>query len=104
MTNPSRRKFIANCTVIPLAGLAASRLALAAEQIEETDPAAAALGYKHDAAQVDKAKFPRQTGEQSCANCQLYTGAEGSEWGPCGIFPGKDVSAKGWCNAWVAKA
>ncbi|MGI9301592.1 MAG: high-potential iron-sulfur protein [Gammaproteobacteria bacterium] len=104
MANQNRRKFIAGCAVIPLASLTASRIAFAADKIDEGDPAAAALGYKHDASAVDTAKFPKQTGEQNCANCQLYTGAEGSEWGPCGIFPGKDVSASGWCNAWVAKA
>jgi len=24
--------------------------------------------------------------------------------GPCPLFAGKQVAAKGWCNAWVKKA
>ena len=60
---------------------------------------------QYDATTVDTAKFPKRAGDagatQFCDNCQLYQG--GDEWGPCSIFPGKAVAAKGWCNAWVPK-
>ena len=67
------------------------------------DPAAQALGYVSDAASIaDGAEATYQAGS-NCANCQLYTGGD-AEWGPCSIFPGKLVSAKGWCRTWVKKA
>lgn len=71
--------------------------------LAENDPTALALGYKVDAAKVDKTKFPRfQTG-QTCANCQLYQGKPGSDKSPCPTYGGKLVYAKGWCNAYVKK-
>lgn len=34
----------------------------------------------------------------------LYQGKKGSASGPCGAFPGKQVAAKGWCNAFTKMA
>ena len=68
-----------------------------ADELPPTDPEdvqAKALGYVHDSANA----------EQRCNNCKLYTGKEGAEWGPCPLFPGKGVNAKGWCKSWVKKA
>lgn len=92
---------------------AAAQAATAAPQAElvrltEDDPTADALGYHHDATQVDTTKYPRRAGAegatQFCHNCSLYQGQEGDEWGGCSLFPGKSVNANGWCNGWVAKA
>lgn len=94
---------------IPLSALLMSKHGYAQNlpPLDESDSTAQTLGYVHDATQADTAKFPKRAGaegaEQFCKNCQLYTGTEGSEWGPCSIFPGKAVNANGWCNAWVAK-
>ncbi|MGH7262243.1 MAG: high-potential iron-sulfur protein, partial [Nitrospiraceae bacterium] len=41
---------------------------------------------------------------QDCASCQLFQGKPGDAWGPCPIFPGKNVNAKGWCSAYIKKA
>lgn len=106
--NLSRRKFlklgISTAATVPVAALLGSRLALAGdgEKLEESDPTAQTLGYKHDAAAVDTEKFPKKAAgaDQTCANCALYGGGD---WGSCSIFPGKTVKAGGWCNAWVAK-
>lgn len=68
------------------------------------DPQAKALAYHEDASAVDTAQHTRMVAGSNCANCQLYTGATGSEWGPCSIFPGKLVKAQGWCSTWVKKA
>lgn len=99
----ARRTFIRNSlavgAVLPLGIPIALR---ASEQLSEDDPQAQALGYKHEAGDVDAAKFPQRTDDQLCSNCQLYQGAD--DWGPCGIFPGKVVAANGWCSAWVKKA
>jgi hypothetical protein len=69
--------------------------------LSETDPTATALGYKEDTAQVDAAKFPQHKVEQTCANCSFYQG--GAPRGPCQLFPGKSVAAKGWCSAYAKK-
>ncbi len=76
-------------------------------KLAEDDATALPLGYKIDATQVDVAKFPQRAGDANannfCDNCALYTGAADSDYGPCSIFPGKAVAAKGWCVAWAKK-
>jgi hypothetical protein len=105
----ARRDFIrATLTVGAALPLAAIPILIKADnhQISEDDPTAKAMGYKHDATQVDPAKYPRRAGEsgskQFCHNCQLYKAGTDDKWGACAIFPGKQVNAKGWCNAWVS--
>ena len=73
-------------------------------QLDEKDPTAQSLGYKHDATKVDKAKFKQYAAGQTCASCQLFQGKPTDAWAPCTIFPGKQVAGKGWCSAWVKKA
>jgi hypothetical protein len=73
-------------------------------RLSEDDPMAQALGYKHAAADVDTNAFPRYEAGQVCANCNLYQGEEGEEWGGCTIFPGRLVHADGWCNSWIPMA
>jgi hypothetical protein len=94
------RSTIAAGAAIPLAGIPITTLAQ--EKVAEDDPAAAALGYKHDATSVDAGKFPQHKADQVCSNCRLYSAGGEDGWGNCGIFPGKMVNAKGWCSAWVA--
>jgi len=71
--------------------------------LDEADPTAVALGYVADAARVDKAKYPNFVEGTNCANCALYQGAPGSEAGPCPLFAGKQVTAKGWCASYVKR-
>lgn len=85
--------------------LSSSRLALSEPaKLEETDPTATALGYKHDATKVDGKKFPAYAAGHACGNCQLYQGKAGDAWGACAVMGGKQVNAKGWCSAWAKKA
>src|SRR6185295_3350209 len=72
--------------------------------LDEKDPQAAALGYKHDAKQVDRKKFANYQPGQTCATCQQFQAKAKEPWAPCAIFPGKSVAANGWCSAWVKKA
>ncbi|MEL7537443.1 MAG: high-potential iron-sulfur protein [Pseudomonadota bacterium] len=67
------------------------------------DPAAKALGYVDNVASIAEGSEATFKAGSDCANCQLYTGGD-AEYGPCSIFPGKLVSAKGWCRTWVQKA
>jgi hypothetical protein len=92
---------------VPVAALALATARTASAQaakLEETDPQAIALGYRHDATKVDAKKFPTYAAGNNCANCQLFQGKTGETLGPCGAFGGKLVNAKGWCAAWVKKA
>lgn len=109
----SRRRFLKlsalGVAAVPLGNLLFHSSARAeAPKVDEKDPMAQQLGYVPDATKADTQKFPKRAGadgaKQFCKNCQLYTGAADAEWGPCAIFPGKVVSANGWCNSWVPKA
>lgn len=105
----SRRKFIAGSLAIPLLNLSRPLMAQELPLVAESDRTAMALGYKHDVADIDSMTHPRRSTEaggenQFCDNCVFYTGTVGSEQGPCALFPGKSVAAKGWCNTWTAKA
>ena len=73
-------------------------------QLTEDDPVAQSMKYTHDASTVDSATRANPAPEQNCANCALVQGADGEEWRPCQIFPGKLVNAKGWCAVWAPKA
>lgn len=93
---------------IPLSALLGSGLARAQNlelpKLALDDPMAKSLAYIEDASSVDASAQPAYKEGSTCANCQLYTGDSESEWGPCSIFPGKLVKAKGWCRTWVKKA
>ncbi len=93
---------------IPVASLCATRQAqaaaqAAAEPLAESDPQAKALGYVSDASKVDAKSNPTYKPGQNCAGCLQLTGKVGDAFRPCNLFPGKTVSAKGWCKAWVKK-
>jgi hypothetical protein len=70
--------------------------------LDVKDSAAAALGYVEDATQVDSKKFPTYVKGSRCDNCLLLQGTTGA-YRPCNLFPGKLVSASGWCSGWTAE-
>jgi hypothetical protein len=100
MASISRRR------LIQLAPLLCAGLARAQSQplLKESDDEAKAVDYHADAAKVDKARSPKYAAGQTCANCSLYAPDGNKPSGGCGLFYGKDVMAKGWCNAWEKKA
>ncbi|HET6545464.1 MAG TPA: high-potential iron-sulfur protein [Rhodanobacteraceae bacterium] len=106
----ARRRFLKLAAVgavaAPIGAGLMSKFARAADlpHLEESDPTAAALGYKHDVSQVDKAKYPQFKPGQECGNCQFFQGKPGDVWGPCQLFPGKATNTKGWCAGYNAKA
>jgi hypothetical protein len=104
----SRRRFIRGvAAAIPVGAALGAGQVTAQEmpQITEDDPAAKALLYVHDVADVDTSNpmAARFEASQNCDNCVQIQGAEGETWRPCAIFPGKLVNANGWCSVWVAK-
>ena len=98
MKQLTRRQLLGASVALGAAPLLAlgNTTAIAAEppRVDPSDPQARALSYVHESPQADR----------NCANCRLYTGPADTAWGPCAIFPGKQVAAAGWCSAWVAKA
>jgi hypothetical protein len=67
------------------------------------DPAATALGYVENAADVDPKKFPRYVAGSNCDNCLQLQGKPGNNYRPCNLFPGKLVAVAGWCSGWTAE-
>lgn len=99
-TIPSRRSFLqkagAGTVLVTMGGLVAHRDSSAAEhlpKLDPGDPTAKALEYTHDSPKSD----------QFCNNCNFWQGGD-KDWGGCAIFPGKEVSAKGWCKSWIKQS
>jgi hypothetical protein len=70
--------------------------------LDVKDPAGAALGYVENASRVDAKKYPTYVKGSRCDNCLLLQGSSGA-YRPCNLFPGKLVSAAGWCSGWTAE-
>ncbi|AGW90044.1 high-potential iron-sulfur protein [Cupriavidus sp. DF5525] len=103
----TRRTFLKGVSGVVVAAVASIGTPTQAQagKLDENDPQAFSLGYKHDTTtKVDKAKFPKHEASQKCSNCQLFQGKASDAWGPCPIFGGKQVAANGWCNSYVKKA
>ncbi len=99
----SRRQFM----ILSAAGactLALNGKVQAQAMVAETDPQAAALGYKAVATAVDKAKFPKYAAGQICGSCALFQGKADAAAGGCSLFGAKQVASKGWCSAYAKKA
>jgi hypothetical protein len=97
--HPTRRRFLklglGGVIGVTLGGTDLIKPAHAADlpHLAEDDPQAAALKYVH--------KSPDDS--KHCSGCLLIQGTDGDEWRPCGVFPGKLVSATGWCSAFAPK-
>jgi hypothetical protein len=94
----SRRRFLkaaagTAAAAVVIGGLPRLARAVDLPHLADTDPTAKALGYVEDAS---KSADPKHTAGNDCANCQFYSGAA-TGYGPCQLFPGKAVNAKGWC-------
>ena len=99
-TSPSRRDFLrqagAGTALVAMSAVLAPRISTAAGDLPKLDPGdaqASALEYTHESSMEGK----------HCSNCHLWQGGN-EAWGGCAIFPGKAVSAKGWCKSWVMKS
>lgn len=103
MSNPSRRVFVMTVVAGSSALVAPTASALPAPALAETDPQAAALGYKADATKIDKAKYPQHAATQVCGGCNFFQGKPTDAMAPCQLFAGKQVASKGWCSAWAKK-
>lgn len=89
--------------VLPTArsGAAAAAPAPAPAPLDLKDPAAVAMGYVSDTAQIDPNKDPTYVSGNSCSNCLQLQGKVGDAYRPCTLFPGKLVNVNGWCKGWT---
>lgn len=107
MSTIPRRKFIQLSAVAATACLVQPGREARADELPHLsadDPMAQAMKYTNDSSTVDAATRTNPAADQSCASCALLQGTEGDAWRPCQIFPGKSVSASGWCSVWAPKA
>lgn len=86
----------------PAAEEAPAADAAAANRVNPEDALAKGLNYVEEIASTDPKPGAFKEGS-NCANCQLFQGQEGAEWGPCTIFQMKEVKASGWCASWAPK-
>ena len=77
--------------------------AAAVTPLDEASGQAVGLGYVSDAQRVDGTKYKNFAAGQACSNCALYQGKAGDTSGPCPLFAGYSVTAKGWCSAYSKK-
>ena len=103
IVSADRRRFFAATGTFGAAVLASAlpRLVLAGDlpHLSTADnPTAKMLGYTEDAS---NAAAPHQAG-QNCANCNFFQGV-GPGYGPCRLYPGNTVNAKGWCSGYATK-
>jgi hypothetical protein len=98
--NLSRRRLLQGLTAgVSLSTVAVPfRTALAADgpMLSPDAKEAKAVKYVEDASKAQGA-----VKGSNCANCALYQGHAGAATGPCQIFPGKSVTAAGWCSSWA---
>ncbi len=93
---------------IPVINLVGVGIARAADPaVAADDPTGVALKYNADATKADRAGAARPgkpAAEQMCSNCQFSAVSDVPDHLKCTLFPGKVVSAKGWCSSWTVKA
>ena len=100
MKQSNRRTFMLQ-VVVGGSALACQSAHAAPKKIEENDPKAMSLGYKHDSAQVDAKRFPKHTHAEKCNNCMAWLGQPADAWSECDLTPDKLVSNGGWCSSYV---
>ena len=109
LASSNRRDFLVSVSTMIGAAAFAGALprvadAKALPHLTTQDPQAQALHYTEDASKIDASKNPSHTADAKCANCKLYQGSSGEPFGPCQLYPGKAVSANGWCMGYQKKA
>lgn len=98
-STPNRRVFMMQ--VAAAGSVLATAQAQAKTKITETDPQAAAVGYKLDASKVDTKRFPKYKAGEKCNNCMAWASKPTDEWGECTLFDNKFVIHSGWCSSYL---
>ena len=100
MTHSTRRVFMMQVAV-STAALAGTQANAAVKKIEENEPKAASLGYRHDTKQVDEKRFPKHKATEHCAGCMAWLGKPNDAWAECDLMADRMVANGGWCSSYV---
>lgn len=100
MKSSTRRIFVLQIAATGGA-LACGRAMAAPKKFDESEAKAVSLGYKHDSAQVDKARFPKHTPAEKCNNCMAWLGKPADPWAECDLTADRLVANGGWCSSYV---
>jgi hypothetical protein len=92
-TDKKRRALLKGMFAIPVVTFVGFQTSAQAAMVSISDPTAKALAYTENSV-VDG---------ETCSNCVLFSAPSG-DVGNCAIFPGKQVTAAGYCKSWAAKA
>ncbi|MDR2013482.1 MAG: high-potential iron-sulfur protein [Rhodanobacter sp.] len=104
----SRRRFLKiaaiSAAAAPIAAALLPRTSFAEDlpHLDGSVPAAQALKYTEDASSASG--NPKHQEGASCSSCNFFQGKAGDAYGPCQLFPGHSVHAKGWCESYAKKA
>ena len=100
MKPSNRRSFVIH--VAAASGAIACGQAMASpKKFEESESKAVSLGYKHDTAKVDKARFPKHSASEKCNNCMAWLGKAADPWAECDLTADRLVANGGWCSSYV---
>lgn len=101
MPASSRRTFVIASAAAAAGVSPAARAAL--KKVEENEPKAVAVGYRHDTRKVDRIRYPKHQLTQNCANCLAYAPDKPTdEWGECDLMSDRLVYRDGWCSSYKA--
>lgn len=99
MNDLTRRVFL--ITAAAPACIAASPAQAALKKVEENEPKALAVGYRHDTKKVDRVRYPKHQPTQNCTNCLAFAPANpDDEWGECDLMSDRLVFKDGWCSSY----
>ncbi len=99
----SNRRVFMMTVVAGGTALACGQVAAAPKRVEENEPKAVSLGYRHDSAQVDAKRFPKHTANEKCNNCMAWLGKPSDPWAECDLMADRLVANGGWCSSYVKK-
>lgn len=101
MRSVNRRVVMLAPVAASLAGLQPAHAQSSIKKAEEAEPKASAIGYKHDSARVDKARYPKHDVNQRCHNCLAFAPEKPTdEWGECDLMSDRLVHRNGWCSSY----
>lgn len=101
MPQIKRRVFLIAPVVAGATALHAPTVYAALKHVEEIEPKATAIGYRHDSTKVDKARYPKHDPTQKCQNCLAWAPDKpADEWGECDLMSDRMVNRNGWCSSY----
>lgn len=101
MSSNSRRVFMLQVAAGGTALTCGSLAQASVPKADEGEPKAKSLGYKHDSAKVDKARFPKHNAGERCSGCMAWLGTPKDAWAECDLMADRLVANAGWCSSYV---